>query len=77
MLFLLPFADAFAQADKKTQQENWITFAVSMYDNRDFDGAITMLKSVVAQAPDSDAAYYYLALSYLGKGAIAYLLYVH
>ena len=68
MLFLLPFADAFAQADKKTQQENWITFAVSMYDNRDFDGAITMLKSVVAQAPDSDAAYYYLALSYLGKG---------
>ena len=67
-LLLIPFADASAQSDDKSRQENWITFAVSMYDSRDFDGAVTMLKSVLEQDPESDAAYYYMALSYLGKG---------
>ena len=67
LLLFASFADVSAQTALKTQQENWITFAVSMYDNRDYDGAITMLKSVLEQDPENDAAYYYLALSSLGK----------
>ncbi|MBQ5603372.1 MAG: tetratricopeptide repeat protein, partial [Bacteroidales bacterium] len=68
VLLLMPVESVFAQADLKAQQENWITLAASMYDRRDFDGAVTLLKSVIEQAPDNDAAYYYLALSSLGKG---------
>jgi tetratricopeptide (TPR) repeat protein len=67
LLLLIPFADVSAQSDKQRQQENWITFAVSMYDKGDFDGAMTMLKSVIDQDPECDAAYYYMALSSLGK----------
>ena len=61
LLLLIPFADVSAQSDKQRQQENWITFAVSMYDKGDFDGAMTMLKSVIDQDPECDAAYYYMA----------------
>ncbi|MBQ2372400.1 MAG: tetratricopeptide repeat protein [Bacteroidales bacterium] len=68
VLLLMPVESVFAQAGLKAQQENWITLAASMYDRRDFDGAVTLLKSVIEQAPDNDAAYYYLALSSLGKG---------
>ena len=68
VLLLMPVESVFAQADLKAQQENWITLAASMYDRRDFDGAVTLLKSVIEQAPDNDAAYYYMALSSLGKG---------
>ena len=62
LLLLIPFADVSAQSDKQRQQENWITFAVSMYDKGDFDGAMTMLKSVIDQDPECDAAYSYMAL---------------
>lgn len=48
-------------------QENMIMSAVSKFDNGDFDGAIRMLKVVVEQDPESDAACYYLALSYFAK----------
>lgn len=66
ILFALPLTDVFAQGDKALQ-ENIIISAVSRYENGDFDGAIKMLKSVVEHAPDSDAAYYYLALSYFAE----------
>lgn len=66
-LLLIPFADVSAQSDKKSRQENWITFAVSMYDKGDYEGAMTMLRSMIEQDPENDAAYYYLALSALGK----------
>lgn len=66
ILLTLPLTDAFAQVDKATQ-ENMIMSAVTRFDNSDFDGAIRLLKSVVVQNPESDAAYYYLALSYFAK----------
>ena len=65
-LLIIPLTDAFAQVDKAAQ-ENIIMSAVSRYDNKDFDGAIKLLKSVVEQDSESDAAYYYLALSYFSK----------
>ena len=66
ILLAIPFADVFAQ-DGKAMQENMIMSAVSKFDNGDFDGAIRMLKVVVEQDPESDAACYYLALSYFAK----------
>ena len=66
VLLLSSFADAFAQTSEALQ-ENAIMSAVTRYDSRDFDGAIRLLKSVVEQNPDNDAAYYYLALSYFSK----------
>ena len=65
-LLIIPLTDAFAQVDKAAQ-ENIIMSAVSRYDNKDFDGAVKLLKSVVEQDSESDAAYYYLALSYFSK----------
>ena len=66
ILLVLPLTDAFSQVNEAIL-ENIIISAVSKYDNRDFDGAIKMLKSVVDHNPESDAAHYYLALSYFGK----------
>jgi tetratricopeptide (TPR) repeat protein len=66
ILLAIPFANVFAQ-DGKAMQENMIMSAVSKFDNGDFDGAIRMLKVVVEQDPESDAACYYLALSYFAK----------
>jgi tetratricopeptide (TPR) repeat protein len=66
ILLAIPFANVFAQ-DGKAMQENMIMSAVSKFDNGDFDGAIRILKVVVEQDPESDAACYYLALSYFAK----------
>ena len=69
VLFHLSLTDVFAQIGK-AQQENMIVTAVSMFDNGDYDGAIKALRTVVGQNSECDAAYYYLALSYLGKGDV-------
>ena len=66
ILIISPFAESFAQVSEAIQ-ENIIMSAVSKFDNGDFDGAIRMLKSVVDHNSESDAAYYYLALSYFAK----------
>ena len=54
-----------------TQQEsisqNRVISAVEKFNERDFDGAVSILKDVLASDEDCDAASYYLALSYIGK----------
>lgn len=47
--------------------ENQVLSAVHKYDAGDIDGAIKILTSVVEQDPTNDAAYYYLAQSYIQK----------
>ena len=51
----------------KALLENRVLSAVQKYDARDWDGAIAILKPVVAEDPTNDAAYYYLAQSYILK----------
>ena len=48
--------------------ENVVLDAVNKYNERDFDGAIRLLETVVEADSSNDAACYYLSLSYLGKG---------
>lgn len=48
--------------------ENVVLDAVNKYNERDFDGAIRLLETVVEAESSNDAACYYLSLSYLGKG---------
>lgn len=59
--------EAFAQAPD-AKYENMVISAVSRFDSGDFDGAARILKTVIEKAPECDAAYYYLALSYFGNG---------
>lgn len=51
----------------KAQVENYVLSAVHKYDSGDYDAAIKMLNSVVELDQSNDAAYYYLALSYIQK----------
>lgn len=67
ILLQIPFTGASAQVNK-AQCENVIITAVSMFDRGEYDGAIKALKSVVGHDSQNDAAYYYLAMSYLAKG---------
>ncbi len=45
----------------KAVQENMILSAVEMYNERNMEGAMAMLKEVVAENPQEDAAWYYMA----------------
>ncbi len=45
----------------KAVQENMILSAVEMYNERNMDGAMAILKEVIAENPREDAAWYYLA----------------
>ena len=57
---------AFAQSGR-VQLENQILSAVQALDAGNVDGAIDICKAVIAQDQTNDAAYYYLAQSYIQK----------
>lgn len=46
----------------EAKNENLVLTAVQKYNGRDFSGAETILKQVVADDPQNDAAWYYLSL---------------
>ena len=51
--------------------ENMLLEAVSRYNSQDLDGAQKILNEIVAGDQNNDAAWYYLAMTYIGKGEIA------
>ena len=54
----------------ESKYENMLIKAVDNYNARDLDGSQTILKEIVAEDAGNDAAWYYLALTSLGKGDI-------
>lgn len=66
-ILLTGFCTVSAQ-DKEYVYENQVVSAVEKYDANDFDGAAGILKKVVAESPENDAAHYYLGLSYFCLG---------
>ncbi len=57
-----------AQAGRpEAAQENLILTAVEKYNEKDIDGAMAILKEVVAEDPQEDAAWYYLAQCAVSK----------
>lgn len=52
-----------AQTKDQSFYENQVISAVEKYDSQDFAGAAEILRKVVGEAPDNDAAHYYLGLS--------------
>ena len=65
-LFVLSVCIAKAQTDNPVI-ENYVLTAVEKYNNGDIDAAIGMLTAVVEKDQTNDAAYYYLAQSYIRK----------
>lgn len=59
---MFPFA-ADAQGGKDTFAQNGIITAVSKYDEGRFSEAADILRDVLKEAPDNDAAHFYLGLS--------------
>ena len=61
---ILLSVDAVAQEKSSERDiENRIITAVQKYDERDFRKASEILRDVIAEAPDNDAAHFYLGLS--------------
>lgn len=61
---LLLFISLGASAQKErpeARHENMILTAVERYNEKDADGAMAILKEVIAEDPENDAAWYYLA----------------
>lgn len=54
----------------ESKYENMLIKAVENYNVRDLDGSQTILKEIVAGDAKNDAAWYYFALTSLGKGDI-------
>ena len=67
ILLLLSGAIVLDAQPNKAQLENYVLDAVQQYDAGHYDQAIQMLNAVVARDQSNDAAYYYLALSYIQK----------
>ena len=60
--FLLSI-DSYAQGNRERIIENRIAEAVEKYSARDFGSASAILRSIIATAPENDAAHYYLGLT--------------
>lgn len=54
----------------ESKYENMLIQAVGKYNAHDLDGARTILKEITVADDKNDAAWYYLALTYLGKGEL-------
>ena len=68
VIFLLLCLTVLAQAQSpKSLLENRVLTAVQKYDAGQVDDAIKMLLPIVELDPTNDAAYYYLAQSYIKK----------
>ena len=65
---LLASFDVTAQTVRpEAAHENMLLSAVEKFEAGDPDGAVSVLKKVVAEDPENDAAWYYLAQSYVVK----------
>lgn len=65
---LLASFDVSAQTVRpEAAHENMLLSAVEKFEAGDPDGAVSVLKKVVAEDPENDAAWYYLAQSYVVK----------
>lgn len=58
---------ASAQGNAGAAEENAIIDAAAMYNEKNYDGAVSILEKVIAANPSNDAARYYLGLSKLFK----------
>ena len=62
LAILLSSASALAQTSRPdAKNENLVLSAVTRYNERDIKGAMTILKEVIADDPENDAAWYYMA----------------
>lgn len=67
-VMLLASFDVTAQTVRpEAAHENMLLSAVEKFEAGDPDGAVSVLKKVVAEDPENDAAWYYLAQSYVVK----------
>ena len=68
ILFFCVAVHADAQAVRpEAKGSNLIISAVDRYNERNIDEALTLLKEAVAENPDDDAAWYYLAQCAIAK----------
>lgn len=67
-IFLVP-AHASAQSERaQARHENMLLSAVDKFNAEEPDAAMSILKEIVAEDPDNDAAWYYLGQSSVMKG---------
>lgn len=70
-LFLIQIPSGAQDKVKEAGIENQLISAVEKYNEKDLDGAETLLKSILAEAPENDAAWYWSALVSLGRNNAA------
>ena len=69
---LLPLGISNAQSlNEGREVDNEIISAVSLYNERDFDGAEVLLGKIMREDPSNDAAFYWMALTSLGKNDVS------
>ena len=70
-LFLIQIPSGAQDKVKEAGIDNQLISAVEKYNEKDLDGAETLLKSILAEAPENDAAWYWSALVSLGRNNAA------
>jgi len=70
VLFLLALGASAQDIPVRIEHENEIITAVSRYNERDFDAAAAILAEIISEDPQNDAAWYWSALTSLGKNDI-------
>ena len=60
LLFIFPFRGQ--SQERELLSENMVVTAVTKLNEGEIDSAIRLLETSIEQAPDNDAAYYYLSL---------------
>ena len=70
MLLLAGFSLSAQDREKEALRENEVLTAVSLYNERDFKAAASVLDKTLLEDPSNDAAWYWRALIYLGTSDI-------
>ena len=66
-MFLVPMFLGAQNHVRKAELDNMLISAVEKYNERDFNAADSLLKSVISEDPDNDAAHYWASLVYVEK----------
>ena len=66
--FLVPVHSNAQSERAEARHENMLLSAVEKFNANDADAAMSILEKIVAEDPDNDAAWYYLAQSAVLKG---------
>lgn len=61
LLLFFSFGASAQKGRPEARHENMILTAVERYNEKDADGAMAILKEIIAEDPENDAAWYYLA----------------